>query len=104
VFLEAEVSLISDIDAVSKQISAAERKVDYLYMSQGCIPLNVPQFMCLLFFTFPFAYADSSRRHERGPRRVLCPFILFQDAAHYESSATPSSVVAAANSERAQWR
>lgn len=49
VFLEVEVSLISDIDAVSKQITAAERKVDYLYMSQGCIPLNVPHCMYLLF-------------------------------------------------------
>lgn len=47
VFLEAEVSLLSDVDAVCKQIAAAERKVDYLYMSPGCIPLNGPQCMCV---------------------------------------------------------
>jgi hypothetical protein len=35
VFVEAQVSLLSDIDTACKQISAAERKVDYLYMSPG---------------------------------------------------------------------
>jgi NAD(P)-dependent dehydrogenase (short-subunit alcohol dehydrogenase family) len=43
VFLEAEISLISDIDAASKKIVDVESKVDYLYMSQGCFPINVPQ-------------------------------------------------------------
>ncbi|KAL2005191.1 hypothetical protein VTN00DRAFT_3041 [Thermoascus crustaceus] len=40
VFLEAEVSLLSDVDAVCRQITAAEQKVDCLYMSPGMIPLN----------------------------------------------------------------
>jgi len=44
VFLEAEVSLISSIDAACKRIIAAETKVNYLYMSQGCFPINVPQY------------------------------------------------------------
>jgi NAD(P)-dependent dehydrogenase (short-subunit alcohol dehydrogenase family) len=43
VFLEAEVSLISDIDAASKKILSAEKKVDYLYMSPACFSINVPQ-------------------------------------------------------------
>lgn len=43
VFLETDVSLISSIDAACERIAAAESKVDYLYMSQGCIPLTVPQ-------------------------------------------------------------
>ena len=48
VFLEAEVSLLSAVDAACKQISAAEPKVDFLYMSQGLFPLNAPQCTCLL--------------------------------------------------------
>ncbi|KAK4935451.1 hypothetical protein LTR10_023497 [Elasticomyces elasticus] len=40
VFLEAEISLLSEVDAACKQIMAAEEKVDYLYMSAGLLPLN----------------------------------------------------------------
>ena len=43
VFLEAEVSLLSDVDAVCKRIAAVEQKVDCLYMSPGLFPLNGPQ-------------------------------------------------------------
>lgn len=39
-FLEAQVSLISDVDAMCKQIAAAEKKVDLLYMSPGSIPFG----------------------------------------------------------------
>ncbi|KFX88418.1 hypothetical protein V490_07647 [Pseudogymnoascus sp. VKM F-3557] len=39
-FLEAQVSLISDVDAICKQIAAAEKKVDLLYMSPGSIPFG----------------------------------------------------------------
>jgi NAD(P)-dependent dehydrogenase (short-subunit alcohol dehydrogenase family) len=46
VFLEAEVSLLSNVDSVCKQITAAEQKVDCLYMSPGLIPLNGPQCTC----------------------------------------------------------
>jgi hypothetical protein len=35
--------LLSEVDRVCKQISAAEKKVDYLYMSPGLMPLNGPQ-------------------------------------------------------------
>lgn len=59
VFLEAEVSLLSNVDSVCNQITAAEQKVDYLYMTErttmyvspGPEPSNT----------------DRSRRHERGP-------------------------------------
>jgi NADP-dependent 3-hydroxy acid dehydrogenase YdfG len=47
VFLETDVTLISSIDAACEKIVAAEKGVDYLYMSQGCIPLSVPQCMFL---------------------------------------------------------
>ena len=47
VFIQAEVSLLSAVDAACKQIAAAEQKVDYLYMSPGLIPLNGPQCTCL---------------------------------------------------------
>jgi hypothetical protein len=42
-FLEADVSLLSDVDAVCKQIVQAEKKVVYLYMSPGLMPLNGAQ-------------------------------------------------------------
>ena len=47
VFIQAEVSLLSDIDAACKQITFSEQKVDCLYMSPGLIPLNGPQCTCL---------------------------------------------------------
>lgn len=46
VFIQAEVSLLVDVDAACKQITAAEQKVDYLCMSPGLIPLNGPQCTC----------------------------------------------------------
>jgi len=49
IFLEAEISLLSDVDAACKQIAAAEGRVDYLYMSCGLIPLNGPQCVCASF-------------------------------------------------------
>lgn len=42
-FLEAQVSLLSDVDRVCRQIAAAEKKVDLLYMSPGCIPFGGPR-------------------------------------------------------------
>ena len=101
-FLEVEVSLLSNVDAACKQITAAEKKVDYLYMSPGLIPLNGPQCTCPQALNF--SNADRPHRHERGPRNALRDFILLKDAAHVESSATSSSVTAAASSERAQRR
>ena len=47
VFIQAEVSLLSAVDAACKQIAAAEQKLDYLYMSPGLVPLNGPQCTCL---------------------------------------------------------
>ncbi len=47
VFIQAEVSLLSAVDAACKQIAASEQKLDYLYMSPGLIPLNGPQCTCL---------------------------------------------------------
>ncbi len=46
-FLETEVSLLSEVDNACKQITDAEQKVDYLYMSPGLMPLNGPQCTCL---------------------------------------------------------
>ncbi|KAI1078797.1 hypothetical protein F5B20DRAFT_192781 [Whalleya microplaca] len=40
VFIETDVSLISGIDAACEQIAAAEKKVDFLCMSMGGIPIN----------------------------------------------------------------
>ncbi|KAH8763979.1 hypothetical protein F5882DRAFT_453266 [Hyaloscypha sp. PMI_1271] len=43
-FLEADVSLLSDVDVLCKQIVQAEKKMDYLYMSPGLMPLNGAQY------------------------------------------------------------
>ncbi|KAI1372491.1 hypothetical protein F4677DRAFT_263926 [Hypoxylon crocopeplum] len=41
VFVEAELSLIAGVDDASRQIAAAETKVDYLFMSMGTgVPIN----------------------------------------------------------------
>ncbi|KAL2065554.1 hypothetical protein VTL71DRAFT_3224 [Oculimacula yallundae] len=40
VFIQAEFSLIADIDSVSQRIVSVETKVDYLFMSPGLYPLN----------------------------------------------------------------
>lgn len=64
VFLQAEVSLLSDVDTACKQITAAEEKVDYLYMSPGLIPLNGPQ--CMFLPNADFAITDGFHRHEGG--------------------------------------
>jgi hypothetical protein len=51
VFLEAEVSLIRDIDAVCRKIEEAEMKVDYLCMSQGFFQL-VCRIVCFSLLHF----------------------------------------------------
>lgn len=51
VFLEAELTLLEHVDAVCEKIVAAEQKVDYLYMSQGLMPLNAPQCTSLPSFS-----------------------------------------------------
>ena len=56
VFIPAEVSLLSAVDATCKHIAASEERVDYLYMSPGLIPLNGPQCTCLA--NAEPAYAD----------------------------------------------
>lgn len=48
IFLEAEMSLLEEVDRVCKQILNAESKLDYLYMSPGLMPLNGPQCKSLL--------------------------------------------------------
>ncbi|KAK0631035.1 hypothetical protein B0T17DRAFT_590339 [Bombardia bombarda] len=40
VFFEGEMSLLADVDAFSKIITGAEKKVDYLCMSAGMLPLG----------------------------------------------------------------
>jgi len=51
IFIEAQVSLISDIDAACHKVTPSESKVDYLFMSPGgfpwqgavCIALSSPK-------------------------------------------------------------
>lgn len=40
VFIEAQISLLSSIDAACQQIISAEQKVDYLCMSPGGMPFS----------------------------------------------------------------
>ncbi|KAI1387794.1 uncharacterized protein F4822DRAFT_407593 [Hypoxylon trugodes] len=44
VFLQAQVSLLADVDTVCKKIANQERAVDYLFMSPGLIPINGPEY------------------------------------------------------------
>ena len=64
VFLHAEVSLVSNIDAVCKQIAAVEQKVDYVYMSAGLVPLNGAE--CTYRPNVRYARADVEHGHQRG--------------------------------------
>jgi hypothetical protein len=43
IFLEAEFSLLSHVDAASKKILDCESKLHYVFMSTGMIPLNSPK-------------------------------------------------------------
>ena len=45
IFFPGDVSLLSDVDAFSKAILDAEKKVDYLFMSPGRLPLAGAQCM-----------------------------------------------------------
>jgi NAD(P)-dependent dehydrogenase (short-subunit alcohol dehydrogenase family) len=49
VFLEAQISCLESVDAASLRILNAEKKLDYLYMSPGAIPLNGPECLSLRF-------------------------------------------------------
>jgi hypothetical protein len=69
VFLEAEVSLIRDIDAASKKIKEAETKVDYLCMSQGCFPVHVPN--CTLFLPLSFPLTNHSPKQIRKKASIF---------------------------------
>ncbi|KIW10015.1 hypothetical protein PV08_11791 [Exophiala spinifera] len=40
IFIEVDVTLLSGVDAACEQIAEAERKIDYLCMSAGLVPLN----------------------------------------------------------------
>ncbi|KAI3331806.1 hypothetical protein HD806DRAFT_478368 [Xylariaceae sp. AK1471] len=44
IYIETDVSLISGIDSACQQIKAAEKRVDYLYMSMGGLPLAGAQY------------------------------------------------------------
>lgn len=47
VFVETDVSLIAGIDLATRQIAAAETKVDYLCMSMGGVPFGGAE--CMLY-------------------------------------------------------
>jgi NAD(P)-dependent dehydrogenase (short-subunit alcohol dehydrogenase family) len=69
VFLKAEVSLLSDVDAACRKIIAAEKKVDYLYMSPGMIPLNGPQ--CTHLQIAKLTGTDMPQTQRKVSRRAL---------------------------------
>lgn len=50
VFIECQVSLLSDMDSACEQIASAEDKVDCLCMSQGGMPFRGATCMCRLVF------------------------------------------------------
>lgn len=38
IFVQVEISLLAEVDAACQQMLAAEKRVDYLYVSPGLIP------------------------------------------------------------------
>lgn len=63
VFIEVEISVLSEVDKACERILGAEKKVDYLYMSPGLIPLNGPECMLL---GLPEAFRADSHSYKRG--------------------------------------
>ena len=83
VFIQAEVSLLSDMDAACKHITAFEQKVDYLYMSPGLIPLNGPQ--CTGFPHIKLAVADELAWIRKRAWKLASPSLT---TPAYDSCAT----------------
>lgn len=109
VFLEGQFSLISDIDAVSKKV-AAEKKVDYLFMSPGMYPLNGAECTSLFriknkFRTYPKVLSIETKlsySYERSPRSLLRSIILLPPPLAIQSPPSPSSITKSPRLERAQ--
>jgi NAD(P)-dependent dehydrogenase (short-subunit alcohol dehydrogenase family) len=70
VFLEVNVSLISGVDAACKQIAAAEKKVDYLFMSHGAVPYAGAQCMPCYIPT-PLAEANFEQTRKKVSNYAL---------------------------------
>lgn len=100
IFVEADVSLLSDIDDASQRISAAEDKVDYLCMSMGGIPLNGAEcaFGITLSLTSPILLTlclYPLLRYQGGPRSLFCHLVLHQNAPPFQPAAIASSIASA---------
>lgn len=69
VYVEAQVSLISDIDKACSQIIAAERKVDILCMSPGGMPFAGAK--CKNWNKLPISYPRVALRTDTQANQIL---------------------------------
>jgi short-subunit dehydrogenase len=60
-FLEAEISLIKNVDWISKQFSEKETRLDLLFMSPGFLPVGGPICKSLMLFQNTRVPTDKSR-------------------------------------------
>jgi NAD(P)-dependent dehydrogenase (short-subunit alcohol dehydrogenase family) len=89
-FIEAEVSLLKDVDKVCDEILAKEQKLDLLWLSQGQLSFAGQQSEfrsqdCLLLE--PVANSNPNRDN-RGYSSPSCSSILLTDAFHFQIAAS----------------
>jgi NADP-dependent 3-hydroxy acid dehydrogenase YdfG len=76
VFIEADVSLLSNVDAACKPITSCEKKVDYLYMSAGLVPLNGPECTEYASVVFKAALLMSLKQTREKVSRHASPCLI----------------------------
>lgn len=72
IFLEAEFSLLAQVDDVCRQVASRESRVDWLYMSPGMLPFNGANCMALGSIRSP-EFLDNSYS-QIPPRDLRCVF------------------------------
>lgn len=99
VFVEAQLSLIADVDDASGKIASSEQHVDLLCMSPGGIPFagakcsSPPVVVVKPLGVYVPLLTTHSYRHAGGPGDVLRCLILLAAASCVESAAAASEGV-----------
>lgn len=103
IFVETDLSLLGNIDAACRQIIAAEKKVDYLFMSAGMVPFAGAQ--CKLTFNYSFISKLRDPRHERRTGKDIHPLVLQPNPSPDKPAPSSSSSSKTACAERTQcWK
>jgi NAD(P)-dependent dehydrogenase (short-subunit alcohol dehydrogenase family) len=81
-FIEAQVSLISEVDAVCQQITSSETKLDYLCMSSGGLPWAGAS--CMYTPRDPATLRSAQSNSEQTPKRVSRPVSQYPTTPAYD--------------------